>query len=113
VSTVLTQPEHQPALLRAYLHDPHLPGSRKHLRVARQAGLEICSADVGMGESDEDVVDLALQLSEFDVDSLPINFWLPSKASAVNQTPLKTLDPRYCLKVLPCFDWRIPGPSCG
>ena len=43
------------------------------IRHARTAGLEICSGGiVGMGESDEDLIDLALALREVKPDSIPI-----------------------------------------
>lgn len=78
------------------------------LRAVRAAGLEICSGGiVGMGEEDEDVVDLALELSPFRVDSLPVNFLLP-----ITGTPMEgrgRLNPRYCLKVLALF--RLANPT--
>jgi biotin synthase len=77
------------------------------LGAVRAAGLEICSGGiVGMGEEDEDVVDLALDLSRFDVESLPVNFLIP-----IPGTPMETrgqLNPRYCLKVLALF--RMANP---
>lgn len=69
------------------------------LRAAREAGLELCSGlIVGMGETDEDIVDVALQLGEMQVESIPVNF-----LNAIDGTPLEAtdeLDPRYCLKAL-------------
>jgi biotin synthase len=78
------------------------------LRAVRSAGLEICSGGIiGMGEDDADVVDLALELSPWRVESLPVNFLLP-----IAGTPLadrKQLNPRYCLKVLALF--RLANPA--
>jgi len=78
------------------------------LRAGRAAGLEICSGGiVGMGEEDQDVVDLARELSPFRVDSLPVNFLLP-----ITGTPMEgrgRLNPRYCLKVLALF--RLANPT--
>lgn len=77
------------------------------LRAVRRAGLEICSGGiVGMGEDDEDVVDLALRLAELAVEALPINFLIP-----IPGTPLEAvrrLNPRYCLKVLALM--RLANP---
>ncbi|MBU4271454.1 MAG: biotin synthase BioB [Planctomycetes bacterium] len=77
------------------------------LRNVRQAGLEICSGGiVGMGEEDEDVVELALTLGELEVEATPVNFLLP-----IAGTPLAVcsrLNPRYCLKVLALF--RLANP---
>jgi len=78
------------------------------LRAVRQAGLEICSGGiVGMGEADTDVVDLALRLAEFQVEAIPVNFFIP-----IPGTPLASLaapNPRYCLKVLALF--RLANPK--
>jgi len=78
------------------------------LRVARDAGLELCCGlIVGMGETDEDVVDVALQLGEIGVESIPVNF-----LHAIPGTPLENthrLNPRYCLKVL-CL-MRLANPA--
>lgn len=77
------------------------------LLALRHAGLEICSGGiVGMGEEDEDVVELALRLADLAVEALPINFLIP-----VPGTPLEglsRLNPRYCLKVLALM--RLANP---
>ena len=77
------------------------------IRHARAAGLEICSGGiVGMGERDEDVVDLALALQGVKPDSIPINTLHP-----VEGTPLencRNLTPQRCLKVLCLFRFLHP-----
>jgi len=77
------------------------------LRVSREAGMELCSGlIVGMGEKDDDVADVALQMRELDVHSIPVNF-----LNAIDGTPLESvdeLDPRYCLKVLCLFRFAHP-----
>ena len=48
------------------------------VRAVQRAGLSTCCGGIlGMGETDDDVVDLALALRELRVDSLPVNFLLP------------------------------------
>lgn len=81
------------------------------LRAVRAAGLEICSGGiVGMGETDEDVVELAMRLAEFEVDALPINFWLPIEGTALaEEAAPEPLNARYCLKVLAMF--RLTNPK--
>jgi biotin synthase-like enzyme len=62
---------------------------------------------VGMGEVHEDVVDVAIKLSELQVESIPINF-----LNSIDGTPLQAvreLDPRFCLKVLAMF--RLTNPK--
>src|SRR5688572_3741219 len=45
------------------------------VRAARDAGMETCCGGiVGLGEDDEDVIDLALALRALEVDSVPVNF---------------------------------------
>ena len=74
---------------------------------ARAAGLEICSGGIiGMGESDEDVIDLAMALREVKPDSIPLNTLHP-----VPGTPLehcRHLTPQRCLKVLCLFRFLHP-----
>lgn len=77
------------------------------IRHARTAGLEICSGGiVGMGESDEDLIDLALALREVKPDSIPINTLHPASG-----TPLERCDaltPQRCLKALCLFRFLHP-----
>src|SRR5437868_15370675 len=45
------------------------------LKAVRAAGLELCSGGIiGMGERNEDVVNMALALRELTVESIPLNF---------------------------------------
>ncbi|MGH7821729.1 MAG: biotin synthase BioB [Candidatus Binatia bacterium] len=78
------------------------------VRSARAAGLAICSGGIlGMGEADDDVVDLAFALRELEVDSLPVNFLHP-----IDGTPLEGagfLDPVKALKALCLFRFTNPA----
>jgi biotin synthase len=66
---------------------------------AKKAGLSPCSGLIaGMGESDEDLVDVAFALRELAPDSVPVNFLIPFKG-----TPLGSewnLTPQRCLRIL-------------
>jgi len=77
------------------------------IRNARAAGLEICSGGiVGMGEKDEDLIDLAVTLRDVKPDSIPVNTLHP-----VAGTPLdhcNQLTPQRCLKVLCLFRFLHP-----
>lgn len=56
----------------------------KTVRAVKAAGLKVCSGGIiGMGETDEDIVDLAFELRQLDVDAIPVNFLHP-----VTGTPL-------------------------
>jgi biotin synthase len=77
------------------------------LKAVRSAGLELCSGGIiGMGERDQDVVRMALELRELEVESIPLNFLID-----IEGTPLadsQRLTPRYCLKALAMF--RLVNP---
>ena len=54
------------------------------IRAAKRAGLEVCSGGIiGMGETLNDRIDLALTLKELGVDSVPINILVPIKGTAL------------------------------
>lgn len=78
------------------------------LQVARKAGMELCSGlIVGMGETDQDLVDVAFELRALGVHSTPVNF-----LHSIDGTPLERkwdLNPRYCLKTLCMF--RLANPA--
>ena len=77
------------------------------LKNAREAGLELCAGGiVGMGESDEDLIDMALALREIKPDSIPINFLHPVEGTPLgSQTPPS---PTRGLKVLCLFRFLHP-----
>jgi len=74
----------------------------------KKAGLSpCCGGIIGMGEAEQDIMDLALALRELDVDSIPVNFLHP-----IPGTPLEgmhQLTPQRCLKALCLF--RFLNPS--
>jgi biotin synthase len=69
------------------------------LQAVTRAGISPCSGFIaGMGERDEQLVDVAYALRELDADSIPVNF-----LNAIPGTPLAGLDelnPRRCLRIL-------------
>jgi biotin synthase len=85
------------------------------LAACRAAGLALCSGGImGMGESHDDLVDMAFALKELRVESIPLNF-----LNAIDGTPLEganRLTPRDCLRGLammrlvnPAAEIRIAG----
>ncbi len=85
------------------------------LEACRSAGLELCSGGImGMGESADDLVDMAFELRELEVESIPLNF-----LNSIDGTPLEHVDrltPRDCLRGLammrlvnPAAEIRIAG----
>lgn len=74
---------------------------------AQRAGLKLCSGViVGMGETDADLVDVALELGRLAPTSLPVNFLIP-----IDGTPLGDREPPpvgRCLRALALF--RLTNP---
>jgi len=60
----------------------------KEIKLAQKVGLRVCSGGIiGMGETWEDRIDMALSLSELNVISIPINVLMPIKG-----TPFENLE---------------------
>jgi biotin synthase len=77
------------------------------VKIAKAAGMEACCGGiVGMGESADDVIDMAFALRELDVESAPINFLDPRPGTPMSDLPRVT--PSYCLKVLAMFRFLLP-----
>ncbi len=63
------------------------------LQQAQEAGLSICSGGIiGMGESMQDRIDLAFELLELGVKSIPINILTPIKGTPLGARPLLPLE---------------------
>jgi biotin synthase len=78
------------------------------LAACRAAGLQLCSGGImGMGETHDDLVDMALELRSLGVESIPLNF-----LNAIDGTPLEgssRLTPRDCLRGLAMM--RLVNPT--
>jgi biotin synthase len=81
---------------------------RTTVEMAQKGGLSPCSGAIfGMGESDEEVVDLAYALRALDPDSVPVNFLMPFRG-----TPLHgqwELTPARCLRILSVYRFCFPA----
>jgi biotin synthase len=73
----------------------------------KSVGLSSCCGGImGMGEGDDDIMDLALSLRKLGVDSIPLNFLHP-----IDGTPFggrNDLTPQRCLKILCLFRFVNP-----
>jgi biotin synthase len=83
---------------------------RETLRLAREAGMEACAGGiVGMGETTEDLLDLAYALKEVGASSIPVNFLDPRPGTPLAARP--RLSPLRALQVLAVFRLIHPRPD--
>ena len=99
-----TSRQHHPEIVTTHTYDDRM----QTIGNVKSAGVGTCSGGIiGMGESDEDIIDLALALRAMDIDSIPVNF-----LNAIPQTPFedkKQLSPQKCLKTLCLFRFVNPN----
>lgn len=99
-----TGPEHYQSICSTHTYEDRI----ETLRNVRDAGIELCSGGiVGMGESHQDLVAMAMELRSLQVESIPLNF-----LHAIEGTPLEQRDdltPQHCLRAL-CM-MRFVNPS--
>lgn len=99
-----TSRQHHPEIVTTHTYDDRV----ETLESVKAAGVSTCSGGIiGMGETDDDIIDLALALRAMDIDSIPVNF-----LHSIPKTPFeekKQLTPQRCLKTLCLF--RFINPS--
>ena len=85
------------------------------IRRAKAHGFSICAGGVfGIGENDDQVLELAFALKDLNVDAVPLNFLVP-----IPGTPLEkesALSPLACLKIVALFRYVMPEKEiiiCG
>jgi biotin synthase len=77
------------------------------VRLAKDAGMQTCVGGiVGLGEDDDDLIDLAFALRELDVDSVPVNFLDARPGTPLAGRP--QVDPQYALRALCMFRFVHP-----
>jgi len=78
------------------------------IRAAQEAGLEVCAGGIlGMGESEDDRVSLALDLRELQVDSVPLNILIPLPGTPMENMP--SLSASEILRAIALF--RLINPD--
>ena len=99
-----TSRAHHPEIVTTHTYDDRVAT----IASVKKAGVSTCSGGIiGMGESDDDIIDLALSLRAMDIDSIPVNF-----LTSIANTPFENkheLTPQRCLKTLCLF--RFVNPS--
>lgn len=77
------------------------------IRRAKTAGLSVCSGGIiGMGESWEDRIDMAFDLLELEIRSIPINILKPIKGTPLGET--KPLSEEEILRTIAIFRYINP-----
>lgn len=99
-----TSPKHYPSITTTHTYE-----QRVHtIQTAKVHGLSPCSGVIiGMGETNEEIVEMAFALRELEADSIPINF-----LHAIKGTPLADagcVSPLQALKVLALFRFICPS----
>lgn len=78
------------------------------IEIMKENHISPCSGVIcGMGESNQDIIDMAFALKEIDADSIPINFLHPIKGTKFGE--MDDLTPMKCLRIIALF--RIINPS--
>jgi biotin synthase len=85
------------------------------VKLAKAAGMDTCVGGiVGLGENDDDLLDLAFALRELDVDSVPVNFLDARPGTPLADRP--RVEPGFALRSLcmmrfvhPRTDLRVAG----
>jgi biotin synthase len=99
-----TSRAHHPEIVTTHTYDDRVAT----IENVKHAGIGTCSGGIiGMGESDADIIDLALTLRAMDIDSIPVNF-----LNSIPTTPFerkKELTPQRCLKTLCLFRFVNPA----
>jgi len=84
-----------------------LDDRKETIKTVKRAGMEACCGGImGMGETYEDRVDLALSLQLLDVESIPVNFLDPRPGTPLGH--LERLSPNDCLRALAMFRFTNP-----
>ena len=79
----------------------------EEIRRARAAGMTICCGGIlGMGETWEDRISMALTLAELDVESIPLNFLIPVKGTPLGDR--EKLAPAEITRIVALFRYINP-----
>lgn len=77
------------------------------IKAAKEAGLCLCAGGIfGIGESEDDRIDMALELRRLCVDIVPMNFLHPIEGTPFGQT--ETLRPVEILRIIVLYRFILP-----
>jgi biotin synthase len=77
------------------------------LRMVREAGMEVCSGGiVGMGETDEQRAEFAVQLADLDPHEVPMNFLIPQPGTPYEA--YEVIEGKDALRIVAAFRLAMP-----
>ncbi|MTI84455.1 MAG: biotin synthase BioB [Firmicutes bacterium] len=77
------------------------------ISVAQKAGLRVCAGGImGLGESPQHQVEMALELQELNIDSVPLNFLNPIPGTSLQNQ--RALSPLQILRAIAIFRLVLP-----
>ena len=94
---------HFPEICSTHDYDDRI----RTVKAAKAAGMEACCGGImGLGESPQDRVALAMELRALEVESIPVNFLDPRPGTPLGDRP--RLTPQDCLRALAMFRFVNP-----
>ncbi len=98
-----TSREHFGEIVTTHQYDDRI----KTIKAVKAAGLGICAGGIfGIGETDDDRVQMAMELRELAVDTVPMNFLHPIAGTPLGA--IKTLKPREILRIIALYRFILP-----
>lgn len=77
------------------------------IRAAQAAGLDVCSGGImGLGESIEDRIDMALSLRDLGIDSIPVNMLNPIPGTPMEK--YESLDEKEMQRIIAVYRFILP-----
>ena len=85
------------------------------IKAAQRQGMEVCAGGIlGIGETDEQILEMAKDIKALDVESVPLNFLVAVKGTPYGDR--HSLTPLKCLKIIAFFRYFLPSKEiiiCG
>ncbi len=98
-----TSPAHYPHICTTHTFEDRL----NTVKAAKAAGIQLCSGIiVGLNETTDDIIELAVILRDLKTESIPVNFLMPIPGNVLSRDP--HLTPEFCLRVLCLFRFLNP-----
>lgn len=106
-----TSRSHFPTICKTHSYDDRIAT----VKAAQKVGMSVCVGGIfGLGETDTQAVEYALELRDLKVDSVPMNFLIPVAGTKMEGTARITA--RRCLKLIAMFRLILPTQDiliCG